>query len=434
MSDQAPRAVVHVGAPKTGTTYLQAVLWHNRATLRRAGIRYPLDRPQEHFFATLDVRDMSWGGRTERPWTGTWERVAARIEEWTGSVLLSNELLGGATTEQARRVVDALAGPSGRDVHVVFTARDLARQLPSDWQEHVKHRHDVTLSTFVDDLVHLGLEAPVPFGELFWGLHDAAAVLGTWSAVVPEDRIHLVTVPTVRTEDHELWKRFAVAAGLDSVDVDLDVEPRNVSLGVAEAELLRRLNTHLTGRFPHRFYDDLVRQVVAESVLVSPRRLVPASEPPTLPAQHHAWVADRSRELVDAISAAGYDIVGDLDDLVPAAVRQGRQPEDLTSDDVLPVAMDALAGTLRHLAEVAEHGAEARDLRREVAQLKVEVVRAHDERDYWRDGGLAHRLVRFSDQHPWLLPARRAYTGTRGLLRRVPAKGPSRSPGNAPDD
>jgi len=39
--EPAPRAVVHVGAPKTGSTYLQAVLWRNRAALRAAGVLYP---------------------------------------------------------------------------------------------------------------------------------------------------------------------------------------------------------------------------------------------------------------------------------------------------------------------------------------------------------------------------------------------------------
>lgn len=417
MADQ-PRAVVHVGAPKTGTTYLQAVLWRNREALRDAGVLYPLQRPDEHFAAALDVREMPWGGRRDGPWLGTWDLVAGRIQEWDGSVVLSNELLGGVTPDQARRVADSMAGRSGREVHVVFTARDLARQLPSDWQEHVKHRHDVTLSTFVDDLVRLGLDAPEPFGTLFWGLHDAARVLGTWAKVVPVENIHLVTVSHHRSGAPDLWQRFAAAVGLDRLQLDLDVEPRNVSLGVAEAELLRRINHELAGRFPHRFYDDLVRQVLAEAVLVAPERGTPPSERPTLPPAQRPWVKERSSELVEAVRSAGYNVVGDLDDLIPSAENDGRQPEDLTSDDLLPVALDALTGLLGHIAQVAEHGAEARELRRRVKQLTAELARARVERDYWRDGGVAHRLVRFTDQHPWALPARRAYIGTRDRLRR----------------
>ena len=417
MSGQ-PRAVVHVGAPKTGTTYLQAVLWRNRDTLRDAGVRYPLQGPGEHFAAALDVREMAWGGRRDGPWVGAWDRVSRRVESWDGSVVLSNELLGGVTPEQARRIADSLTGGSGRELHVVFTARDLARQLPSDWQEHVKHRHDVTLSTFVDDLVQLGLDAPAPFGTLFWGLHDAERVLGTWASVAPVENVHLVTVPRSRTGAHDLWHRFAEAAGLDRLPLDLDVEPRNVSLGVVEAELLRRINGALEGRFPHRFYDDLVRAVLAEQVLVAPGRANAASERPTLPPKQQVWVEERSRQLVEAIRAAGYHVVGDLDDLVPGEEPDGRQPEDLSPDELLPVALDAITGLLGQAASIADHGADARELRRRVRELTAELAKTRAERNYWKEGGLRHRLVRFSDQHSWLLLVRRAFVAMRDRLRR----------------
>ncbi len=411
------RAVLHVGAPKTGTTYLQSVLWRNRERLREVGVLYPLQHPDEHFAAALDVREMSWGGRVDGPWLGAWRRLAGRVEAWDGSVLLSNELLGGVAPEQARTIADALAGPTGRELHVVFTARDFARQLPSDWQEHVKHRHDVPLAAFVDDLVANGLQATKPFGELFWGLHDAERVLANWSAVVPPDQLHLVVVPHAQGGPHELWQRFATASGLaemaPGVDLDLDVRPRNVSLGVVEAELLRRLNTLSRGSVPPRHYDDQVRKVLAETVLVSQQRAVPPSQRPTLPPEHHEWVAHRSRQLVDAVTAAGYDVVGDLDDLLPAEPADSLQPDRIGTDALFPVALDALTGLLAHLGGLADDRAEER--RRHEAELAA--VRA--ERDYWRDGGMAHRLVRFSDQHAWLLPARRAYLGVRRLVRRA---------------
>lgn len=388
------RATVHVGAPKTGTTYLQAVLWRNRDALAKAGVHYPLTRPNEHFQAALDLREMAWGGRTDGPWRGSWDALAARLRTARGSVVLSNELLGGATPEQAARLVDDLAGPRGREVHVVFTARDLARQLASDWQEHMKHRHTVTFTRFVDDLVRLGRDAPAPFGELFWGLHDAAAVLGTWSRLVPAEHLHLVTVPPSGGSDPDLlWRRFAAAAGLGDVPVDLSVRPRNVSLGTAEAELVRRLNEVLRGRFPHPRYDELVRQVLAETVLVARERVTPVSPRPTLPPKRDEWVRARSEEMVRALEGSGIDVVGDLADLIPGPSEGGPQPDTIEADVLLPVALDGLAGVLRHLA------------------------RARDDLDYWRDGSWRHRLVRFSDRHPWAMPVRRAYSGGASGLR-----------------
>ena len=38
------RVLLHVGTPKTGTSYLQHVLFHNRRALREHGISYPADR------------------------------------------------------------------------------------------------------------------------------------------------------------------------------------------------------------------------------------------------------------------------------------------------------------------------------------------------------------------------------------------------------
>ncbi len=418
MASTTPRAVLHVGAPKTGTTYLQAVLWRNREQLRAAGILYPLTRQAEHFAAALDLREMSWGGRVDGPWVGAWAPLADRMRAWEGSVVLSNELLGGVTPEQARTVADAAAGPSGREVHVVFTARDLARQLPSDWQEHLKHRHDITLPAFVGDLVSLGLDAPAPFGELFWGLHDAERVLRTWGTVVPPEQLHLVALPQQATGPHDLWERFAAPAALPPLTLDLAVEPRNVSLGVVEAEFVRRLNTQLKGRLAHRHYDPLVRKVLAEDALVSSERAQSPSERPTLPAAYQQWVEQRSRQLIEAVEQAGYDVCGDLADLMPGTAPGGRQPEDVAADDLLPVALDGLVGVLRRLGDVTDQVRVVRELERRLAERDAEVADLRADRDYWRDGGVAHRLVRLSDRHAWMMPARRAYVGGKRLLRR----------------
>src|SRR5262245_13942006 len=190
---QERRAYLHIGAPKTGTTFLQQMLWTNRKALAQSGALYPYDFPNEHFQAMLDVRRMRWGGFPPERTAGTWDRVAERVRQWTGdTALLSNEVLAGASVETVQRIVDSL---QPFEVHVVFTARDFARQMVSDWQEHIKHKHTPTLEDFVTDLREFGLHAPPPFGEMFWGLHDAAYVLPRWERVIPAERIHLVTIP-----------------------------------------------------------------------------------------------------------------------------------------------------------------------------------------------------------------------------------------------
>ncbi|MEJ7689550.1 MAG: hypothetical protein WKF76_03465 [Nocardioidaceae bacterium] len=62
--------------------------------------------------------------------------------------MVSHEVLAAATSEQISR---ALASLAPADVHVVYGARDLARQLPAVWQESLKNRRTRPYRQFLDD-------------------------------------------------------------------------------------------------------------------------------------------------------------------------------------------------------------------------------------------------------------------------------------------
>jgi hypothetical protein len=354
------RAFVHIGAPKTGTTYVQSVLWANREQLATDGVLYPYEHERQHFPAMLDLRERGWGGHPPGYWRGTWDSVAERASTWTGHTsILGNEILGGASKAQVRRLVDSL---SPAEVHVIFTARDLARQLVSDWQEHIKHKHTVTLEEFVDDLIQHGHDAQPPFGEMFWGLHDADHVLRRWSQVVPAHRIHLVTLPPPgAARAGTLWERYCQVTGLDPGRYSLDVKRTNTSLGRAEAEVVRQVNTRV-GEVSPQHYDPLVRTRLTGSALNgSGGRIV-------LPEGRMPWVQERSRSLVDALSGSGYDIVGDLDDLMPRPEdHQGYvATHDIKAADMLPVAIRTTAALLRI---AATQRSRIREYRRELGEL-----------------------------------------------------------------
>src|SRR4051812_50029816 len=68
---------LHVGAPKTGTTYLQDRLALNKASLTRRGVHYPLLLHASQFRAALDLLQMPWGGLQENV-DGDWDALAAR--------------------------------------------------------------------------------------------------------------------------------------------------------------------------------------------------------------------------------------------------------------------------------------------------------------------------------------------------------------------
>jgi hypothetical protein len=334
------RAVLHVGAPKTGSTFLQQVLWHNREALATAGVGYVLEDEKEHFAATMDVREMTWGGGRDPAWDGAWERIATRMREWPGhTAVFSNELLGGATRDQISRAVQSL---KPAEVEVAFTARDLARQLTSDWQEQVKHTHAVSFDDFVDDLVAHGLDATPPFGPMFWGLHDPVHVLRPWAEVLGADHVYVITVPQAGAPRDTLWERFAGRLDVDPQLCDLDLAKANPSLGAVEAELLRTLNERADRiqRIQPRHYRDDLRGRLIEEVLRSRSPQAPIA----LPERHLDWVRKRSQELIDGVRHAGYVVVGDLDELEPAPPRPGAtDPARIDQAVLMDAALDTLA-------------------------------------------------------------------------------------------
>jgi hypothetical protein len=53
---EGPVVYLHVGEPKSGTTFLQQVMWGNRAVLAGQGVLLPGAHAQDHFRATQDLR------------------------------------------------------------------------------------------------------------------------------------------------------------------------------------------------------------------------------------------------------------------------------------------------------------------------------------------------------------------------------------------
>lgn len=335
------RVFFHVGAPKTGTTYLQNTLFDNRGLLAEHGVLYPYGDRGQSFRSMQDFRGVGWSGHGPDRFAGEWKVVADRIRDWSGpTVVVSNELLGGSKTERIAKGLESV-GPA--EIHVVFSARDFARQLVSDWQEHIKHKHTVTLEKFVDDLIELGLDAPKPFGHMFWGMHDAAYVLGRWAEFVPVDRIHVVTVPQADGPRDALWQRFCLVVGLDPSTYPPTTRRTNPSMGVAETELVRRMNPDLKKMDPGS-YDALVRLFLAEDVLGG------HSAKLTLPPGRLEWVTDRSHQLIEQLKVAGYHVVGDLQELIPAPHPETDfvSPTSLTDADLGPAAIRAATALLRH--------------------------------------------------------------------------------------
>jgi hypothetical protein len=335
----ANRVFLHVGLPKSGTTYLQAVLAENKQRLQqRAELLYPGERWEAQVHAARDVLSADLHGSTHPGVEGAWGRLVEEIGLWPGDAVVSMEWLGSADPTQARRMVDSLA-PA--DVHVVVTARDLGRTIPAAWQEFMQNWEQWTWDEFLRGIIS---EHPRdnPAGQLFWTQQDLGRVLTIWRDVLPADRIHIITLPAPGAPAAELWTRFASVVGVDPAEYDASGSGTNESLGLESAELMRRLNELSRTRgmdWPE--YDEAFKHALAKRTLARRKNRESAL---ALPQEHEPWISARAEEMKKAIRASGAQVVGDLTDLDPVFIDTGLQPADVTDAALLEAALEGLVG------------------------------------------------------------------------------------------
>ena len=333
MTGRRPTVFLHIGIAKTGTTYLQGLLWHNRGLLERNGLRYPGHLPGDHFRASVDLRQKPFAGEESTYVPGSWDTVAAAAMDAPDRALISHETLTRTHVEQVRRAADSFRDAS--ELHLVVTARDLGRQLPAVWQEQVKNRGMHTYEKFLADVS----ERPTSNQyQHFWEAQDILDVLERWSAAVPPDRVHVVTVPQPGSVSGLLWERFASVIGVDPTIVDTDVPVSNVALGVAEAELLRRMNPALRERLDWPTYEKQVKVGLAARLAARD-----GSARLTVPVERRGWVEDRAEQLISGLRKGGYDVVGDLAELRPVFdERPVVMPSDIRPQQLLQMAGDVV--------------------------------------------------------------------------------------------
>ena len=330
---------LHIGLPKTGTTHLQGILWANKGELLGQGILLPGRSSRQHLWASGAVREDPRLRRRMPEAMQAWEQLAAEVNAWRGTALVSHEFFAAATAEQAVRALALLdddEAPGTTEVHVVLTARETLSLVTARWQEFVKNGASVP----VDDYpVH---DEPRSGEEWDWGTLDLAAVLERWSAAVPRDRIHVLTLPGPTDPEDALWRRFAGVVGIDPDACRVGERARNESLGLVEVELLRRVNADLEDFGSARDRGVWIRGYLAEGKLVHPEgeRFWPADK-------RVAELTERGTRIAEEVVAGGYHIVGDPAALrPPAQVPHRRHPDDVGEGELLAAATRLIAAML----------------------------------------------------------------------------------------
>lgn len=364
------RVLLHVGTPKTGTSHLQEVLFANRDRLAEAGICYPADRFDAQFLAALDLMGMPWGG-LETEAVGSWDRLAAQVRAWPGTTIISHEILAAASRAHIGRALDSLSVATGTEIHILLSVRDLARQIPAEWQENVKHRSVLNYARFLEQIHDPDRSGRI--GAWFWSVQEIPDIAARWGAGLPPERVHLITVPPVGSPPGLLWDRFVAAFSLGEVELDLSPDRSNPSLGVPETALLRRLNRVVNRVVSPADYRPLVRELLAHQTLSKRRETARLQLPPA----EAAWADQLAARWVAELHARGYHVVGDLAELRSAPPSAAYvDPSRPREREVADAAVDALRALIIETARL--RGEEAR-LRDEVGEVRAELQRVREE-------------------------------------------------------
>ncbi len=344
---------LHIGAMKSGTSYLQHVLSANKDQLLEHGVHFPGKRWRDQVAAAADVTGIYPKGQKKSP--GAWDALVDDVRAHQPSnVLISMETFAVADADAARRVVQSF--PTHRP-RVVITARDLGRVVPGQWQESIKNGATLDFDKFLAVISAPGART-LPGGRAFWGPQDIGRMLRTWQPFVGPTDLVLVTVPPSGAERTLLWHRFCEAAELPTFDANLAVGA-NESLGQSSVELMRQLNVKAKDRKLPFEVTRVLKHAVAKQILAG---RADQETPLQVPDTYRAWASRAAEELVDDIKDVGPVVVGELAELLVPSWRdqsagrlrtlRSRMPiggASTTDDGVLDAAIDAILGMSQRL-------------------------------------------------------------------------------------
>lgn len=329
------KAFLHVGPPKTGTTYLQSLLHQNRQLLRGRGLLV-VRRSKQQYEAASEVTQRKPARASKVP-EGIWSQLVNDVLHFDGDAVLSHERYSLASAAQNARIRDDL---SGRELHVVFTLRDLTGVVSADWQESVKNGSAGTWQEFCTSVI-------ADNAKVLRKRTRALRSLRAWAKVLPPEQMHIVTVPPSGSPRELLWERFCTVLGVDHDGTSTEQPRGNQSMGQVEVELIRRINELPESDLSVHDRRPELKHFLAEETLN--RR----ADKTRVSIDKETFQAARreSRALARQIERLGLDVVGDLGDLTCTTYKNsGPGANDVADAELLDAAIDAIAALAKRSA------------------------------------------------------------------------------------
>lgn len=357
------KAFVHIGLNGTGTAFLDGALATHAESLRESGLALAAGSAEEMFLAAVEIT------RDHRAWDlhradveGSWARICRRGVKAKADFLVTQDLLAGATKDQAALLLDGLAG---LEAHLIVTVRDPASTLLGEWEEATKAGQSVSFRRFQERV--MDPERAHDDASTFWSAQELSEVLDRWAAQLKPERVHIIVVPREGDTRGFIWDALGKIIGFDAEPLSLPgVDTAPASLGRRELSVLRSVNKSIDGRISGQLRRTVLKRFFAERVL-SPSD----AAPPVVPADLYDDLLVLAERWSKKVADAGYDVHGTLDDLLPAKPdRKALPPDEVAAKDQLQATTDALADVLVEVARLREHNE-----RLEVRNAKLEKKR-----------------------------------------------------------
>lgn len=357
------KAFVHIGLNGTGTAFLDGALATHAESLRESGLALAAGSAEEMFLAAVEIT------RDHRAWDlhradveGSWARICRRGVKAKADFLVTQDLLAGATKDQAALLLDGLAG---LEAHLIVTVRDPASTLLGEWEEATKAGQSVSFRRFQERV--MDPERAHEDASTFWSAQELSEVLDRWAAQLKPERVHIIVVPREGDTRGFIWESLGKITGFDAEALSLPgVGAASASLGRRELSVLRSVNKSIDGRISGQLRRTVLKRFFAERVL-SPSD----AEPPVVPADLYDDLLVLAERWSKKVADAGYDVHGTLDDLLPVKPdRKALPPDEVAAKDQLQATTDALADVLVEVARLREHNE-----RLEVRNAKLEKKR-----------------------------------------------------------
>jgi hypothetical protein len=309
----APKAttILHIGAPKCGSTALQSALFLNRERLKSQGVEYV--GAQAHWIsaakAVVGVAD-----RVSRrvPPISEWQSMVGWARRATGEgrrALISSEWFASADEPCVERIVHDLGAES---LSIVLMIRPLTATLPSAWQQSLKLGGTLGLQEWLETVL---FQPEEPRSKRVWLKHRYDAIARRWSEVVGPENVTIVVVDEKNRSG--IFDDFSRIVGVPLGTLSVQPNRTNPSLSAFEADVLAELNAmffvqggtlreYRSGVL--RTFDGYVNSIRQGEVQKS-----------RIPSAMRSVVDERNNEIAQGLGAIGCTIVGDLEGFANAS-------------------------------------------------------------------------------------------------------------------